>query len=308
MLFSGPRRRGLLWTLRSNLKLGGAGIGMMPAPFFRILFALLKTLLPAAQRGAAMYIKTHSLLAQAAHMLRQAKRIVCLTGSGVSAESGVATFRNAENGLWSRFDPQRLASQEGFAANPGLVWQWYMHRLTAVEQAEPNAGHRALAELEQRAPHFTLVTQNVDDLHERGGSRHVLHLHGRINRFRCNVCGFDHDLLPAEHRATLPPRCLACGGVVRPDVVWFGEPLPARLLDKAWQASERCDLFLVVGTSGLVYPAAHLPLLARQRGARVIDVNPEVTSISEQADVHLAGRSGALLPQLLAQLATELAQ
>lgn len=249
-----------------------------------------------------MYIKTDPLLANAAQLLRQAQRIVCLTGSGVSAESGVATFRNSENGLWSRFDPQRLATQEGFAANPGLVWQWYMHRLTAVEQAQPNAGHHTLAELERRAPHFTLVTQNVDNLHERGGSRHVLHLHGRINRFRCTVCGFDHELLPAERHATLPPHCFSCGGVVRPDVVWFGEPLPRRLLDTAWHASERCDLFLVIGTSGLVYPAAHLPLLAQQHGARVIDINPEVTPISEQADIHLAGRSGALLPQLLEQI------
>lgn len=249
-----------------------------------------------------MYMKTHSLLAEAAYLLRQAKRVVCLTGSGVSAESGVATFRNAENGIWSRFDPQRLATQEGFAANPGLVWQWYMHRLAAIEQAKPNAGHCALAGLERGAACFTLVTQNVDDLHERGGSSHVLHLHGRINRFRCNVCGFDHDLRPGERRATLPPRCSACGGTIRPDVVWFGEPLPGRLLDKAWQASERCDLFLVVGTSGLVYPAAQLPLLAQQHGALLIDINPEVTSISEQANIHLAGRSGALLPLLLAKI------
>jgi NAD-dependent deacetylase len=250
-----------------------------------------------------MFIKSHTALADAARLLRQAKQIVCLTGSGVSAESGVATFRNVGTGLWSRFDPQRLATQEGFAANPGLVWQWYMHRLAAVEQAQPNPGHRALAALERCAEHFTLVTQNVDDLHERGGSSHTLHLHGRINRFRCNVCGADHELLAAERRATLPPRCYACGGAVRPSVVWFGEPLPGRILDKAWQASERCDLFLVIGTSGLVHPAAQLPLLAQQRGARVIDINPERTPLAEQADIHLPGRSGTLLPLLLELLA-----
>lgn len=252
-----------------------------------------------------MSTNTASALSAAASLLRQARRIVCLTGSGVSAESGVATFRNVENGLWARFDPQRLATQEGFAANPGLVWQWYMHRLDAVEQAQPNPGHSALAELEHRLPVFTLVTQNVDDLHERSGSRHVLHLHGRINRFHCNVCGFDHDLRSSERRATSPPRCIACGGAVRPSVVWFGEPLPHRLLDKAWQASERCDLFLVVGTSGLVYPAAQLPLLAQQHGAPIIDINPEVTPLSEQAEIHLAGRSGALLPRLLELLGKE---
>lgn len=247
----------------------------------------------------------HAHLAEAARLLRQAKQIVCLTGSGVSAESGVATFRDAQSGLWSRFDPQQLATQEGFAASPGLVWQWYMHRLSAVEQAQPNLGHKALAALEQRLPHFVLVTQNVDDLHERGGSRRVLHLHGRINRFHCNVCGFDHELLPAERRATLPPRCFSCGGAVRPSVVWFGESLPARVLDKAWRASERCDLFLVVGTSGLVYPAAQLPLLAKQYGSTLIDINPETSPISEQADIHLAGRSGVLLPRLLELMDTE---
>lgn len=244
-------------------------------------------------------------LADAARLLRQAKHVVCLTGSGVSVESGVATFRDAESGLWSRFDPQQLATQEGFAANPGLVWQWYMHRLAAVEKAQPNLGHKALAELEHRLPHFLLVTQNVDDLHERGGSRRVLHLHGRINRFHCNVCGFDHELLPTERRATLPPRCFSCDGPVRPSVVWFGEPLPTRVLDHAWRASERCDLILVVGTSGLVNPAAQLPLVAKQHGATVIDINPEANSISEQADIHLAGPSGVVLPRLLELMETE---
>lgn len=248
-------------------------------------------------------------LEAAARLLRQAKRIVCLTGAGVSAESGVATFRattdNQNDSMWSRFDPQQLASQEGFAANPGMVWQWYMHRLMAVESAQPNDGHRALAQLEHSSPSFTIVTQNVDDLHERGGSLRVLHLHGRINRFRCNVCGFEHELLPAEKRTTRPPRCLSCGSAVRPDVVWFGEPLPSRILDKAWHESERCDVFLLVGTSGVVYPAAHLPLVAQHHGAAVIEINPEATHLTDRADVCLAARSGVILPRLL-QLTAEL--
>ncbi len=244
-------------------------------------------------------------LEAAARLLRQAKRIVCLTGAGVSSESGVATFRDTDDGLWSRFDPQKLASQEGFAANPGMVWQWYMHRLMAVESAQPNEGHRALAGLEHSTTAFTVVTQNVDNLHERGGSQRVLHLHGRITRFRCNVCSFEHELMPAERRATRPPRCLSCGGAVRPDVVWFGEPLPARILEKAWHESERCDAFLVVGTSGVVYPAAHLPIVAQQRGACLIDINPVATHISERADVCLPARSGVILPLLL-QLMAEL--
>jgi NAD-dependent deacetylase len=184
-----------------------------------------------------------------------------------------------------------------------MVWQWYMHRLMAVESAQPNRGHHTLAEFEQHCPSFTIVTQNVDDLHERSGSRRVLHLHGRITRFRCNVCAFEHELLPQEKRATRPPRCFSCGGAVRPDVVWFGEPLPARVLDKAWYESERCDVMLVIGTSGVVYPAAHLPVIAQQHAARVVEINPAETALSERADIVLPGRSGVILPRLL-QLVT----
>jgi NAD-dependent deacetylase len=252
-----------------------------------------------------MHEKLEVPLEAAAHLVHKAKRIVCLTGAGASAESGIATFRDAEDGLWSQFDPQMLASQAGFAANPGMVWQWYMQRLSAVESAQPNAGHRALAQLEHSAPSFLVVTQNIDNLHERSGSRRVLHLHGRITRFRCNVCAFEHELLPAERRATQPARCLSCSGAVRPDVVWFGEQLPARVLDQAWRASEGCDLFLVVGTSGVVYPAAHLPIVAQQHGAALIDINPEPTAISERADVRLPAPSGLILPRLL-ELVTEL--
>ncbi len=246
-----------------------------------------------------MYTKLDLSLEAAARLLHQAKRIVCLTGAGASAESGIATFRTANTGLWSHFNSQQLASQEGFAANPGMVWQWYMHRLAAVEAAHPNAGHLALAQLEKQKPAFTLVTQNVDNLHERAGSRHVLHLHGRITHFYCNVCSVAHELQPAERHASLPPHCPSCGGAIRPAVVWFGETLPARVLDKAWQASERCDLFLVVGTSGVVNPAAQLPLVAQQHGAHLIDINPEVTPIAERADIRLPGRGGFVLSRLL---------
>ena len=239
------------------------------------------------------------LLVRVAQWLLAARRIVCLTGAGVSAESGVATFRDAQTGLWSRFDPQQLASQEGFAADPGVVWRWYMHRLTKVERVQPNAGHRALAQMEAERPNFTLVTQNVDDLHERAGSRHVLHLHGHISRFHCNRCTFQHDLTPADRESLLPPRCTNCGGYVRPSVVWFGEPLPDRVLNQAWRDAERCDIVLVVGTSGVVYPAAELPFLARHAGARIVEVNPDFTPVSEIADAYLAGLSGTILPQIV---------
>ena len=186
-------------------------------------------------------------ITQAAQALAQARHIVCLTGAGVSAESGVATFRDAQTGLWARFDPQRLASQEGFADDPGLVWRWYSERLRMVEAATPNPGHRALARLQELTPAFTLVTQNVDDLHERAGSQQVQHIHGRIHIFRCNYCRAEHALQPSERTQELPPICLACGDQVRPDVVWFGEALPESVVEIAWRAAEVCDIMLVVG-------------------------------------------------------------
>lgn len=240
---------------------------------------------------------------RAAEALTAAQTVVCLTGAGVSAESGIATFREAETGLWSTFDPQKLASQEGFAADPGLVWRWYMERLGAMEEAEPNAGHSALAQLEQTAMQLTLVTQNIDDLHERAGNQHVLHIHGRITRFRCNLCASEHPLEPTDRTQDEPPTCSVCGNQVRPDVVWFGENLPGRVLDAAWRAAERCDLMLVVGTSGVVYPAAQLPLVAKQQGATVIDVNPDCTPISEIADIFLQDTSASVLPQVLDAMA-----
>jgi len=239
---------------------------------------------------------------RAAQILHQAQRIVCLTGAGVSAESGVATFRDAQTGLWSHFDPQQLASQAGFAKDPGLVWRWYMARLQTVEKAKPNPGHLALARLEKLTPSFTLITQNVDDLHERAGCHSVLHLHGRITHFRCNSCGAEHDLQNRDRLRSSPPTCEQCGGLVRPDVVWFGESLPTRVADLAWRAAERSEVVLVIGTSGIVYPAAQLPTVAQQRGATVIDVNPVSTPISEMADLFLQGTSGEILPQVIAAL------
>ena len=243
---------------------------------------------------------------QASQRLAQAKRIVCLTGAGVSAESGVATFRDAQTGLWSKFDPQRLASQAGFAADPGLVWRWYMARLASVENATPNPGHLALARLEALSSAFTLVTQNVDDLHERAGSQQVLHIHGCINRFRCNYCQAEHPLQPHERQQGLPPTCVRCGDQVRPAVVWFGEALPGQVVDVAWREAERCDVLLVVGTSGVVYPVAQLPALAKRAGAIVIDINPECTPISTLADIFLQGAGGVVLPQVVDALSTNL--
>jgi NAD-dependent deacetylase len=239
---------------------------------------------------------------RAAALLSGARSIACLTGAGVSAESGVDTFRDAQTGLWSHFDPRMLASQDGFAEDPGLVWRWYMGRLSQVEQAQPNPGHHALANMERLMPGFTLATQNIDNLHERAGNRSVLHLHGRINAFHCNDCDSDYTLCDEDRTAALPPFCTSCGGWVRPAVVWFGEMLPERVLAHAYRAVEQCDVLLVVGTSGVVYPVASMPELAARSGATVIDVNPEPNPVSELADVYLCGPGGVILPRLFEAL------
>ncbi|MBV7335507.1 NAD-dependent deacylase [Chloroflexi bacterium TSY] len=236
----------------------------------------------------------------AAKILADADSIACLTGAGVSAESGIATFRDPQTGHWAKFDPEKLASVAGFLADPGLVWRWYMERLYGcTEEARPNPGHFALASLEEQTRNFTLVTQNVDNLHEQAGSQHVIHLHGNISRFHCNDCTMEHSLQPAERSAELPPSCVHCGGMVRPSVVWFGEALPLREIESAWQAAEKCDVMLVVGTSGIVYPAAHLPYIVQENGATVIDVNPEFSALSGMADLFLQGPSGEILPTIL---------
>jgi NAD-dependent deacetylase len=229
--------------------------------------------------------------------LRDAGRVVALTGSGISAESGVPTFREAQTGLWERYNPQDLATPEAFARDPQLVWEWYEWRRDLVLSAEPNQGHRALAELERRTPDFTLVTQNVDGLHERAGSRNTIELHGSILRSRCSLEG--EVVEPGERDDSVPPRCPVCGAHLRPDVVWFGEMLPTGALRTASEAARGCDLFLSVGTSGLVYPAAGLPYEAVENGAALVEINPNETPLTPYADYSLRGRAGEVLPVLL---------
>ena len=222
--------------------------------------------------------------------------MVALTGSGISAESGVPTFRDAQTGLWAEYDPRELATPEAFERDPELVWNWYARRRGLVKGAEPNPGHRALADLERWVPHFTLLTQNVDGLHQEGGSRNLVELHGNIRRSRCSLEGLAVE--PAEREA-IPPPCPNCGSPLRPDVVWFGEPLPAEELEAASLAARSCDLFLSVGTSGLVYPAAALPFEALESGALVVEVNPGGTPLSARADFSLRGNAAEVLPRLI---------
>lgn len=235
--------------------------------------------------------------------LRDARRVVVLTGAGISAESGVPTFRDAMTGLWARFRPEDLATPEAFERDPKLVWEWYAWRRELVAQAEPNAGHRALVELEARVPEFLLVTQNVDGLHARAGSRNLVELHGNITRTKCFACervAGEKDLVSD----TAPPRCAHCGGMLRPDVVWFGEMLPAHALERAMQAVDACDLLLSVGTSTVVEPAASLPFYALRAGATVVEVNPDPTPLTARASFSLRGQAGVLLPALVQAIAS----
>jgi NAD-dependent deacetylase len=229
--------------------------------------------------------------------LRDAGRVVALTGSGISAESGVPTFREAQSGLWEHYDPQELATPEAFARDPHLVWEWYEWRRNLVAKAEPNPGHRALAELERQIPGFTLVTQNVDGLHERAGSRNVIELHGNILRSKCSL--EDKVVQPEEHDDSVPPRCARCGAFLRPDVVWFGEMLPAGALEAASEVARGCELFLSIGTFSLVYPAAALPYEALENGAVLAEINLNETLLSRHADYSLRGPAGEILPNLL---------
>lgn len=240
---------------------------------------------------------------QAARWLAAARRIAVLTGAGVSKESGVPTFRDAQQGLWADFDPQTLASRDGFRRDPGLVWRWYAWRSTLVHSVQPNAAHRALARL-AALREVTVITQNVDGLHQAAGSEGVLELHGNIRRYRCFER--DHPMAVADFTVEAPPPCPQCGSPARPDVVWFGELLPSEILERAWAAAAGCDVMLVVGTSGVVQPAASLPLVAARGGARTVEINPEQSELSPHLDLTLLGPAGSVLPQLVATLEQQL--
>ncbi len=232
--------------------------------------------------------------------LRQSAHVVVFSGAGMSAESGVPTFRDAQTGLWAQYDPTELATPEAFRQHPKRVWDWYAWRRELVAQARPHAGHRAVAALERHVPQVTVVTQNVDGLHQEAGSRRVVELHGNLRRIVCARC---RAVVPQTAWAPAGPegvpRCPHCGGLLRPDVVWFDEPLPADAWRAAQQAMQTADVVLVVGTSGVVYPAAGLPLLARERGARLVEVNPTETALTPVVDDVLRGPAGEVLPALV---------
>ena len=232
--------------------------------------------------------------------LRAARRVVASTGAGVSAESGISTFRDAQTGLWAKYRPEDLATPQAFLRNPRMVWEWYEWRRSVVATVEPNPGHHALARIEAARSaaglDFLLVTQNVDGLHAKAGSRNLVELHGNIRRTIC----FDRRHPAGSWPATddPPPLCAECGAMLRPDVVWFGETLPPAALRRAQQAAAECDLFLSIGTSTLVQPAAELPFIAGSNGATVVEINPDATPLSRLADFVLREKAGIALPAL----------
>lgn len=247
----------------------------------------------------------HEPIQRIASWLHDARSVVVLTGAGISAESGLATFRDPEEGLWAKYDPMELATIAAFNRDPELVTRWYHWRFTKARDVEPNPGHHALACLEQRLAtrdrSMTVVTQNVDGLHQRAGSKRVVEIHGTILRWRCTKTGAEKPLddlsfevfpIPSEH-----------GGLMRPCVVWFGEMLPERSLAETFDALERCDLFLSVGTSATVQPAASFIEVARAAGARTVEINRDPTPITDLVDCAAHGPSGTILPQIMDELA-----
>jgi NAD-dependent deacetylase len=236
-------------------------------------------------------------------LLRGTSNLVALTGAGVSQESGLRTFRDAQTGLWSQYKPEELASPQAFARDPKLVWDWYAWRREAVKGVRPNPGHYALAEMEMHVPGFTLITQNVDGLHRMAGNQKVLELHGNIQRVRCADCYTVAETW--EDDAHSVPRCKECGGLLRPDVVWFGEALPRDQLEAAVGAARSCGVFFSIGTSGVVQPAASLAFAAHNRGAVVVEINAELTPLSSKANFALHGKSGDILPRLVEAVWTQ---
>jgi NAD-dependent deacetylase len=227
--------------------------------------------------------------------LKNSTRVVVLTGAGISAESGVPTFRG-EDGLWNKFKPEELATASAFMSNPQLVWEWYEFRRNIIERIKPNPAHYILVEFQKYFEDFTLITQNVDGLHQRAGSTDVVELHGNINANKCIDCGKGYDDL-SQVKPGIPPKCL-CGGNIRPDVVWFGEMLPSHATNRAFERSSNCDLFFSIGTSAIVHPAASLPLVAKRKGAYVVEINTSPTGISDLIDELLLGKAGEILPKL----------
>ena len=240
------------------------------------------------------YKEINELIEIAAGKLASSRRTIVLTGAGISKESGIPTFREAD-GIWQNYKPEELATREAFMANPSRVWRWYRERALSVREKQPNPAHYALVELEALLPHFLLITQNIDNLHRRAGSKEIVELHGNIERFKCFDHSHPYELTSWEDE---PPTCY-CGSLIRPDVVWFGEPLPQAELECAFAETEKCDVFVSIGTSAVVKPAGLLPYIAKRYNAFLIEVNVEESEVTEIADIVLRGKAAEVLPELV---------
>lgn len=240
-------------------------------------------------------------LFSATELIANAKYAIALTGAGISAESGIPTFRG-KDGLWNKYRPEELATPEAFTRNPKLVWDWYSWRIGLILRANPNPAHYALTHLEKLGMLKVVITQNVDDLHERAGTKNIIKLHGNILIARCQYCG-------NRIRLTEPPEdiphCPKCGEIMRPDVVWFGEPLPSRAINRALEEAKKADLILVIGTSGVVYPAGLIPHIVKEYGGKVIEINLEQSNITPIVDIFLRGKAGIILPKIIALIERE---
>lgn len=252
----------------------------------------------------------NALFDQFVQIIADSERLVVSTGAGISKESGIPTFRDAMDGLWAKYDATQLATPDAFRRNPKLVWDWYTYRREIINAAEPNAGHHALVELEDLLPQVIIITQNVDGFHYKVGSTDVISLHGDIQRNKCfDACQGDPtyiDISTLEwDQTTGPPLCPHCGkAYARPDVVWFTEMLPSHALRRAHDVTINCDVMLVIGTSGLVQPAASLPFLAAERGAIVLEINPNPSMISEIVEMRLSSGSATMLPEIVKRIRT----
>jgi len=244
-------------------------------------------------------ILMHSIISEISRLLKKESNTIVLTGAGMSAESGIPTFRGGE-GLWKKYNPMDLATYEAFISNPRRVWEWYRWRMNLILKAKPHEGYYILADWERRGIVNSIISQNVDGLHYRAGSKSVIELHGNIFRVKCIKCRYKGEIreVPSE----IPPKCPICGSYLRPDVVWFGEPLDADIVSKAYSLSINSDLFFVIGTSGIVYPAAELPYIAKQNGAVIVEINIEKTPISRYADYILSMKASEALSAINSEL------
>ena len=243
------------------------------------------------------------MIEEAAKLLVRSRFAIAFTGAGISAESGVPTFRGF-NGLWKKYRPEELATPEAFWKNPRLVWEFYMWRMNLIRKAKPNDAHYALAELERMGILKAVITQNVDDLHREAGTKNLIELHGNIFRVKCTSCSYREYLKESGRvddflQEKDVPKCPNCGSLLRPDVVWFGEALPEDTLDKAFRLAERGQVCIVIGTSGIVYPAAYIPQIVKERGGTIIEINVEKSGITPIADIFLRGKAGEVMDKIV---------